>query len=116
MFVSFDIQNISRSENSKADLLSKLATLVPDNLPKKSFFEMVKRSNIEETPTMLQVDNKPSRIDPLVRYLKEEVLPRDPKEIQKLRNQVSCYVLHEEKLYKRSYFLSSQMPSSIQSW
>ena len=53
----------------------------------------------------MQMELEPSWIDLLVAYLKEEVLPHDPKEARKLRNQAFRYVLYEGKLYKRSYSL-----------
>ena len=53
----------------------------------------------------MEINHEPSWIDPLVAYLKDGVLPPNAKEAQKLRNQVSRYILYEGKLYKRSYFL-----------
>ena len=53
----------------------------------------------------MEIGHEPSWIDPLVAYLRDGVLPHDAKEVRKLRNQASRYILYEGKLYKRSYSL-----------
>ena len=47
-FGSFDIKQIPRAENTRADLLSKLATLAPAELPKEVLFEVLKCPSTEE--------------------------------------------------------------------
>ena len=47
-FGSFDIKQISRAENIRADLLSKLATLALAELPKEVLFEVLKCPSTEE--------------------------------------------------------------------
>ena len=104
-FGSFDIKQIPRAENTRADLLSNLATLAPAELPKKVLFEVMKCPSTEEPQLIMEVSHEPSWIDPLVAYLKDGDLPHDAKEARKLRNQASRYILYEGKLYKRSYSL-----------
>ena len=104
-FNIFDIQQISRMKNFRADLLSKLAILAPIELPKGVFFKVLKCPSSEEPLSVMQVEHELRWIDLLVTYLKDGVLPYDPKEAQKIKNQVSKYVLYEGKLYKRSYSL-----------
>ena len=104
-FGSFDIKQISRAENTRADLLFKLATLAPAELPKEVLFEVLKYPSMEEPQLVMEISHESSWIDPLVAYLKDEVLPHDAKEAWKLKNQASRYILYEGKLYKRSYFL-----------
>ena len=48
-FDSFDIRQIPRSKNARADLLSKLATLAPAELPKEVFFEVLKHPSMKES-------------------------------------------------------------------
>ena len=85
-FDNFGIRQISRAENVRADILSKLATSAPTELPKEVFLETLKCPTPEESQVILQTKFEPSWIDPLIAYLKEGVLPHDPKEVQKLRN------------------------------
>ena len=47
-FGSFNIRQISRAENIRADLLSKLVTLVLTELPKEVLFEVLKYQSMEE--------------------------------------------------------------------
>ena len=53
VFVDFKIQQVPRSKNSRADLLSKLATSAPRDLSQKSFFEILKKPSIEEPVPVL---------------------------------------------------------------
>ena len=52
-FVVFGIQQVYQSENLSADLLSKLTTLAPEDLTKKSFFEFLKKPSTEEPVPIL---------------------------------------------------------------
>ena len=88
-FGSFDIRQILRAKNTRADLLSKLATLTLTELSKEVFFEVLKYPNTEELQLVMKISHEPSWIDPLVAYLKDGILPHDAKEARKLRNQAS---------------------------
>ena len=79
-FGSFDIKQILRAKNTRADLLSKMATLAPTELPKEVFFEVLKYPSMEEPRLVLEINHEPNWIDPLVAYLKDGVLPPDAKE------------------------------------
>ena len=89
VFGSFDIKQIPRAENTRGDLLSKLATLAPTELSKEVLFEVLKCPNTEESQLVMEISHEPNQIDPLVAYLKDGVLPHDAKEARKLRNQAS---------------------------
>ena len=58
-FDKFEIQQVPRVKNLRTDLLSKLATSSPSELPKIIFFEMMNRLSIEELTIVLQIDDKP---------------------------------------------------------
>ena len=70
-FSSFHIKQIPRMENTRADLLSKLATLAPTELPKGVLFEVLKCPSMEESRPVMEIDHEPSWVDPLMAYLKE---------------------------------------------
>ena len=63
-FSSFNIRQISRMENTRADLLSKLATLAPTELPKGVLFEVLKCPSTKELRPVMKVDHETSWIDP----------------------------------------------------
>ena len=52
-FSKFKIQQVPRSKNSRMDLLSKLVTSTPSELPKKTFFEVTSQPSIEEPMIVL---------------------------------------------------------------
>ena len=83
-FSSFDIRQIPRSKNTRADLLSKLATSAPAELPKGILFEVLKHPSTEESRPVMEIDHEPSWVDPLIIYLRDGVLPQDAKEARKL--------------------------------
>ena len=59
-FSNFDIQQIPRPENSRANLLSKLAMMSFSNsLSQRTFFETLKKPNVEDPIQVLQVDDEP---------------------------------------------------------
>ena len=62
-FDSFDIRQISRSKNARADL-SKLATLALAELPKEVFFEVLKHPSTKESWFMMEIrDRKSTRLN-----------------------------------------------------
>ncbi|XP_073101301.1 uncharacterized protein [Elaeis guineensis] len=67
-FTTMNIQQISRVENVRADLLSKLAMIGVANLKRSSYLETFKKPSIEE-PALMQTNPEPSWIDPILHYL-----------------------------------------------
>ena len=78
------IQQISRAENVRADLLSKLATVGAADLKRSSYLETLEKLSIEE-PVMMQTDPKLSWIDPILHYLQDGVLLAVRNKVKKLR-------------------------------
>ncbi|XP_073107230.1 uncharacterized protein [Elaeis guineensis] len=72
------------------DALSKLAVFLPSEFQKGTYIE---------------IEEEPYWIDPLLKYLRLDELPSDSWEAWKIRKQAVRYVLHDDKLYKRSFFL-----------
>ena len=72
-------------DNARVDALSKLAALLPIDLQKGTYFEVLKASSLEEPLVIQQVDEEPCWIDPLLKYLRSGELPPDRKEARKIR-------------------------------
>ena len=98
------VKHVPRTENSRADALTKLATalqedlgrLIPvEHLPEPS----VSLDNREVSPVM----SEPSWMDPIWDYLVEGTLPSDPKEASKLRARSARFTVHRGTLYKRGF-------------
>nr|XP_043639375.1 uncharacterized protein LOC122610449 [Erigeron canadensis] len=103
-FLSFRIQNISRSKNKIADALSKLASTSFAHLTKKVLVETLERSSIEESPTVAPIEeDDPTWMTPIIDYLTNGTLPADRDQARKIRVKAPQYVLKEEGLYKKSY-------------
>ena len=67
-------------ENVRTDVLSKLATLLPADLEKETYFEVLKILSFEEPLVVQQVDKESNWIDLLLKYLRSGELPSDHKE------------------------------------
>ncbi|XP_073098843.1 uncharacterized protein [Elaeis guineensis] len=105
IFLSFDIQQISRTDNTKVDALSKLMVLLPTDWEKETYFEVMKTSSLEKSLAIQQIDKESYWIDPLLKYLRSDELLSDHREAQKVRKQAVCYVLFDDNLYRRSFSL-----------
>ena len=100
--LNLDIEYVPREQNSRANLLLKLASTkaLGNN-----------RSVIQETlnsPTVnLEVRVVEANLSfwgiPIIQFLKEGVLPDDLEEVKKLRRTVSLYTIIGDHLYKRSF-------------
>lgn len=108
----FEIQQVPRVKNSRADLLSKLVTSSPSELPRTTFFEVMNWPRIEEPTIVLQIDEEPPWIDPLVGYLKDGTLPMNRKEARKIKYQSANYFLHEKKIVQEILFIASPKVST----
>ena len=111
-FDSFSLLHISRSGNTHADSLTTLATSSAQCLPRVILVEDLHRPSVMKTGVIHvhSIRVGPSWMDPLVLFLKEDALPEEKSEANKIRGKASRYWLSEDlKLYKcsfsRSYLL-----------
>lgn len=100
---SFNIQHILRTENTRVDQLSKLATSRMSELPKITVLEYLQTPSTEKPEPTLCIDTEPSWMDELVSYLQNEALPNFELEARRIRRQASRYILYEGKLYRKSF-------------
>ncbi|XP_071687260.1 uncharacterized protein [Rutidosis leptorrhynchoides] len=77
-FKSFDIEHVRRSQNKKADALSKLASLTFEHLAKEVLVEVLeKKSILEEEVNDLVQEDEVTSMTPLQVYLETGKLPED---------------------------------------
>ncbi|XP_038979218.1 uncharacterized protein Mb2253c-like [Phoenix dactylifera] len=86
---SFSIQHIPRTENLRADQLSKLATSRMSELSKTTALEYLQTPSTEEPEPTMCIDFEPSWIDGLIHYLQDGTLPHDELEARRIRRQSS---------------------------
>nr|GEV96504.1 reverse transcriptase domain-containing protein [Tanacetum cinerariifolium] len=106
-FANFSINQVPRSKNKKTDALSKIASTSFAYLSKQVLVEILKEKSIQEKEvTTVVEEDGPTRMTPIIEYLKEGTLPSDIKEASKLRFKAREYELLEGVLYRRSFLTS----------
>ncbi|XP_077248387.1 uncharacterized protein LOC143888001 [Tasmannia lanceolata] len=104
-FKSFEVIRVPRTENAKADVLSKLAASGYTTLG-SIHIEFLSRSSIEsKAAETMQVENEPCWMDEIISYLRDGKLPEDKKEARKVIQRAARFSLSSDILYKRSYTL-----------
>ena len=106
-FDLFSLSHISKSGNTHADSLAMLATSSTGVLPRIILVEHLDRAS-EVMKGMVRVHEVrlgPSWMDPIVKFLKNDILSEEKLEAEKIRRNAHRFWLFEDhKLYKRSYF------------
>ena len=105
-FDFFSLLYVSKRRNTHADSLATLATSSAQCLPRVILVEDLHRPSVvkAEMAHVHSVRAGPSWMDPLVLFLKEDALPEEKSEADKIRRKASRFWLSEDlKLYKRSF-------------
>ena len=105
-FEFFNLTHVSRSGNTHVDSLATLATSSVQDLPRMILVEdLCKIGTIERDIVRIhQIKRNPNWMDPIVNFLKDDVLPKGKLEAKKIRRNASRFwLLEDHKLYKRSY-------------
>ena len=105
-FDSFDLLHVPRSGNAHADSLAMLATSSAQDLPRVILVENLYKPTKTrgEIAQINQIRAGPSWMDSIIRFLKEDILPEERIEADKVRRKATSYWLSENhKLYKRSF-------------
>ena len=79
LFPRFSIAHVPRTENARADALSRLATAGDEGLD-RIFMEYLVAPSIQEADDVHQVDLTPSWMDRFVKYLIDGTMPDNPPE------------------------------------
>ncbi|GJR02797.1 reverse transcriptase domain-containing protein [Tanacetum coccineum] len=104
-FKAFTIQNIPRNLNQKADILSKLATVVFDHLMKEVLVEVLsERSTDRKEVHAIVEEEEDNRMTPIIKCLEEGVWPEDKTEARTLRMKINQYILGAV-LFKKGYLV-----------
>ena len=106
-FPSFTIEVILRSKNSYADTLVKLAFTKNAKLLNAISVKFLSEPNINQRPTVIELEREPLWMDPILAYLKTSKLPEDKTKARILRVRVAHYVIYNDKLYRKGNSMSS---------
>ncbi|GAV88176.1 RVT_3 domain-containing protein [Cephalotus follicularis] len=96
---------IPRIDNSRADILSKLATIKEISRMGNVFREDIQNPNIMENEDMMDIDVEASWIDPIINWLKDGLLPSNKVEARRVTYRSNRFYLKDEVLNKKSYAL-----------
>ena len=104
-FDSFDLLHVPRNGNAHADSLAVLATSSAQHLPRVILVEdLYKSIEIRKMVQIHQIRVGPSCMDSIIRFLREDILPKERMKADKIRRKATSYWLSEDhKLYKRSF-------------
>ena len=105
-FDLFSLSHISRSGNIHADSLATLATSSTGKLPRIILVEHLSKASkvAKDMVHAHEVKVGPSWMDPIITFLKEDILPEEKSEAEKIqRNATRFWLSEDHKLYKRSY-------------
>ncbi|GKD89048.1 reverse transcriptase domain-containing protein [Tanacetum coccineum] len=107
-FKAFSIRQIPRSENKKADALSKIASTSFAHLSKQVLVEELKEKSISEVEIMAVVEEEGDTwMTPIFEYLTEETLPADAKKARAVRCKSQRFAIINGTLYKKSFLRPS---------
>ena len=91
-FESFSLLHIPRSGNAHVDSLATLATSSAQNLPRIIIVEDLHRPSATVNVVQInQVRVGPSWMDPIMQFLKEDILPDEKIETDKIRKKATSY-------------------------
>ena len=97
-FESFNLSHILRSGNTHADSLATLATSSAHDLPRVILVEnLCKPTGVERNIVQIhQVRVRPNWLDPIVLFLKKDILPVERSEAEKVRRKTPRFYLSED--------------------
>ena len=105
-FESFSLSHVPRSENTHVDSIAMLATSSAQSLPLVILIEnLCKPMEVKGKMVHVhQVKVGPNWMDPIVLFLKEDILPENKSKADKIRRKTPRFWLFDDqKLYKRSF-------------
>ncbi|GJY90595.1 reverse transcriptase domain-containing protein [Tanacetum coccineum] len=103
-FKAFSIKQIPRSENKKADALSKTASTSFAHLSKQVLVEEVKEKSISATKVLAVVEEEGDiRMTPIFKYLTDETLPAEAKKAKAIKRKSWRFSIINGTLYKKSF-------------
>ncbi|GKA17829.1 reverse transcriptase domain-containing protein [Tanacetum coccineum] len=103
-FKMLSIEQVSRSENKKADALSKIMSTSFAHLIKQVLVEILKRKSIEEREVLAIVEKEGYYwMTPLIKYLAKGTLPAKTKKARAIKIKARQYTMINGVLYWKSF-------------
>ncbi|XP_071727783.1 uncharacterized protein [Rutidosis leptorrhynchoides] len=103
-FEYFELAQVPRSQNKKADALSKLDALTFSHFQKQVWVEELPNKSIDNDLTVASVkEEQPNWMEPILQYIRGDVLPNDKREARLVRERAPMYIIQNDILYRKSY-------------
>ncbi|XP_071727711.1 uncharacterized protein [Rutidosis leptorrhynchoides] len=103
-FAAFEIKQIPRNPNKKADALSKFASLLYDHFTKKVMVEVLERKSTDEDTLMETITTEEECwMTPFIKYLVDGTLPEDKLQARRIRMRAPIYYFKNGILYRKSF-------------
>ncbi|GKD17145.1 reverse transcriptase domain-containing protein [Tanacetum coccineum] len=103
-FKKIPIKQVPRSENKKADALSKIASTSFAHLTKQVLVEELKKKSINKAEVLAVVEKDGDTwMTPIYNYLTKETLPAEKEKVRAVRRKSRRYAVINKDLYKKSY-------------
>ncbi|XP_022850205.1 uncharacterized protein LOC111372209 [Olea europaea var. sylvestris] len=103
-FEKFKIIQIPHIENALVDALSKLASSKDSKLLPIVPIEYLLTPSTE-APKVMSIERTPTWIQPIIAYLKDQVMPTNKDEAYKLRRSLGHFLFIDDVLYKKKLLL-----------
>uniref|UniRef100_A0A2N9IYR7 Uncharacterized protein n=1 Tax=Fagus sylvatica TaxID=28930 RepID=A0A2N9IYR7_FAGSY len=104
-FDSTHVAQIGREHNSHADVLAKLATALESDMQRTVCIETLEQPSFQDQEaSVCSVNVRPSWMDPILGYIRDNKLPEDKKEARMIKQKAPRFWVSEEgQLYRRSF-------------
>ncbi|XP_071728589.1 uncharacterized protein [Rutidosis leptorrhynchoides] len=103
-FKHFKLAQVPGSQNKKADALSKLAALTFTHFQKQVWVEELPGKSIDnDLMVAYVVEEQPNWMEPILQYIRNNVLPNDNREARLVRERTPMYIIQNDILYCKSY-------------
>ncbi|XP_071687906.1 uncharacterized protein [Rutidosis leptorrhynchoides] len=103
-FEHFELAQVPRSQNKKADASSKLAALMFLHFQKQVWVEELPSKSIDNDLMVASVvEEQPNWMEPNLQYICSDILPSDKREARLVREQAPMYIIQNDILYRNSY-------------
>nr|GEU65675.1 reverse transcriptase domain-containing protein [Tanacetum cinerariifolium] len=115
-FTAFSIKQIPRSENKKADALSKIASTSFAHLSKQVLVEELKEKSISTMEVLAVVEEGYTWMTLIFKYLMDGTLPVDAKKARVVKRKSWRFVVVNKALYEKSFlgpWLRFELPEEI---
>ncbi|GJU78083.1 reverse transcriptase domain-containing protein [Tanacetum coccineum] len=103
-FKAFSIKQIPRSENKRADALSKIASISFAHLSKQVLVDELKEKSISATEVLAVVEEEGDTwMTPIFKYLTDGTLPAEAKKARAVKRKSWRFSIINGTLYKKSF-------------